>query len=98
MILNGGGAKNTISGENNFIYQTGKVVDNMYILKHRLLETKVKVKVGVLRPVQQPGSYWDRSSVLAHTEVTVCGLKPYLFTTRPSRTSSFINTIKGTLI
>ena len=24
----------------------------------------VKVKVGVLRPVQQPGSYWDRSSDL----------------------------------
>ena len=23
-----------------------------------------KVKVGVLRPVQQPGSYWDRSSEL----------------------------------
>ena len=25
---------------------------------------KSKVKVGVLRPVQQPGSYWDRSSEL----------------------------------
>ena len=25
---------------------------------------KVKVKVGVLRQVQQPGSYWDRSSAL----------------------------------
>ena len=37
-----------------------------------------KVKVGVLRPVQQPGSYWDRSSAFAicgsrtHTEVTAC--------------------------
>ena len=27
-----------------------------------------KVKVGVLRPVQQPGSYWDRSSVLLLVE------------------------------
>ena len=36
-----------------------------------------KVKVGVLRPVQQPGSYWDRSSELPlvglePTEVTAC--------------------------
>ena len=30
-----------------------------------------KVKVGVLRPVQQPGSYWDRSS-----ELTLVGLEP----------------------
>ena len=30
-----------------------------------------KVKVGVLRPVQQPGSYWDRSSVLP-----LVGLEP----------------------
>ena len=28
-------------------------------------------KVGVLRPVQQPGSYWDRSS-----ELPLVGLKP----------------------
>ena len=33
--------------------------------------TKVKVKVGVLRPVQQPGSYWDRSS-----ELPLVGLEP----------------------
>ena len=32
---------------------------------------KVKVKVGVLRPVQQPGSYWDRSS-----ELPLVGLEP----------------------
>ena len=31
----------------------------------------VKVKVGVLRPVQQPGSYWDRSS-----ELPLVGLEP----------------------
>ena len=30
-----------------------------------------KVKVGVLRPVQQPGSYWDRSSALP-----LVGLEP----------------------
>ena len=30
-----------------------------------------KVKVGILRPVQQPGSYWDRSS-----ELPLVGLEP----------------------
>ena len=30
-----------------------------------------KVKVGVLRPVQQLGSYWDRSS-----ELPLVGLEP----------------------
>ena len=30
-----------------------------------------KVKVGVLRPIQQPGSYWDRSS-----ELPLVGLEP----------------------
>ena len=33
--------------------------------------SKVKVKVGVLSPVQQPGSYWDRSS-----ELPLVGLEP----------------------
>ena len=33
--------------------------------------TLTKVKVGVLRPVQQPGSYWDRSS-----ELPLLGLEP----------------------
>ena len=32
---------------------------------------RTKVKVGVLRPVQQPGSYWDRSS-----ELPLVGLEP----------------------
>ena len=32
---------------------------------------EAKVKVGVLRPVQQPGSYWDRSS-----ELPLVGLEP----------------------
>ena len=31
----------------------------------------INFKVGVLRPVQQPGSYWDRSS-----EVPLVGLEP----------------------
>ena len=31
----------------------------------------LSVKVGVLRPVQQPGSYWDRSS-----ELPLVGLEP----------------------
>ena len=34
-----------------------------------------KVKVGVLRPVQQPGSYWDRSS-----ELPLVGLEPTVVT------------------
>ena len=51
-----------------------------------------KVKVGVLRPVQQPGSYWDRSSELPlvglePTEVTAYDYMPNLLTTRPLRTS-----------
>ena len=33
--------------------------------------TESKVKVGVLRPVQQPGSYWNRSS-----ELPLVGLEP----------------------
>ena len=50
------------------------------MLNHGLLESDVnfnvnvpgtKVKVGVLRPVQQPGSYWDRSS-----EFPLVGLEP----------------------
>ena len=31
----------------------------------------IQIKVGVLRPVQQPGSYWDRSS-----ELPLVGLEP----------------------
>ena len=39
---------------------------------HRAIYTDgSKVKVGVLRPVQQPGSYWDRSS-----ELPLVGLEP----------------------
>ena len=35
------------------------------------ISQRSKVKVGVLRPVQQPGSYWDRSS-----ELPLVGLEP----------------------
>ena len=35
------------------------------------ITNNAKVKVGVLRPVQQPGSYWDRSS-----ELPLVGLEP----------------------
>ena len=38
---------------------------------HLPLIQRSKVKVGVLRPVQQPGSYWDRSS-----ELPLVGLEP----------------------
>ena len=41
------------------------------IPSRRIITLKVKVKVGVLRPVQQPGSYWDRSS-----ELPLVGLEP----------------------
>ena len=36
-----------------------------------LTKQRSKVKVGVLSPVQQPGSYWDRSS-----ELPLVGLEP----------------------
>ena len=42
---------------------------------HILIESDfifdLSFKVGVLRPVQQPGSYWDRSS-----ELPLVGLEP----------------------
>ena len=41
------------------------------LLLHFLPALWTKVKVGVLRPVQQPGSYWDRSS-----ELPLVGLEP----------------------
>ena len=44
-------------------------VNTIYIVCLHL--DKVKVKVGVLRPVQQLGSYWDRSS-----ELPLVGLEP----------------------
>ena len=43
-------------------YSLGKSLKCQYV---------TKVKVGVLRPVQQPGSYWDRS-----TELPLVGLEP----------------------
>ena len=41
------------------------------ILKEKQACIQSWVKVGVLRPVQQPGSYWDRSS-----ELPLVGLEP----------------------
>ena len=46
---------------------TGKLLFSFLVLDQFIL----KVKVGVLRPVQQPGSYWDRSS-----ELPLVGLEP----------------------
>ena len=40
-------------------------------LSRTIKEIEAKVKVGVLHPVQQPGSYWDRSS-----ELPLVGLEP----------------------
>ena len=51
-----------------------KVKKNNFLFHNALLQiavTLIKVKVGVLRPVQQPGSYWDRSS-----ELPLVGLEP----------------------
>ena len=44
-----------------------------FAMKNACIQKKVsrKTKVGVLRPVQQPGSYWDRSS-----ELPLVGLEP----------------------
>ena len=45
----------------------------------------IRVKVGVLCPVQQPGSYWDRSSALqlvggqTPTEATTANIKANFF-------------------
>ena len=55
---------------------TGKEKDSTLMLMDCLqcavnLDNFSKVKVGVLRPVQQPGSYWDRSS-----ELPLVGLEP----------------------
>ena len=44
------------------------VIRRNHSISHRYWS---KVKVGVLRPVQQPGSYWDRSS-----ELPLVGLEP----------------------
>ena len=50
---------------------------NILMEKHNNYIGGDKVKVGVLRPFQQPGSYWDKSSALPlvglePTEVRAC--------------------------
>ena len=57
--------------ENLFRFTYIDFVFSSYGLKDMHTLLKVKVKVGVLRPVQQPGSYWDRSS-----ELPLVGLEP----------------------
>ena len=47
------------------------MVSYRLLIHFMALSATGKVKVGVLRPVQQPGSYWDRSS-----ELPLVGLKP----------------------
>ena len=50
----------------------GIVVGNIVVVSDiKYIRARVKVKVGVLRPVQQPGSYWNRSS-----ELPLVGLEP----------------------
>ena len=62
---------------------TAKSILFIYVMSHRVtfcekasfrklaLVLLSKVKVGFLRPVQQPGSYWDRSS-----QLPLVGLEP----------------------
>ena len=55
-------------------YITGRLVKGYQDMKVCLYIKYIyiyKVKVGVLRPVQQPGSYWDRSS-----DLPLVGLEP----------------------
>ena len=52
-----------------------------------------KVKIGIFRAVQKPGSYWDRSSALPLVRVkptagTAYDSTPNLLTTRPPRTEA----------
>ena len=49
------------------------------------LQKGSKVKVGVLRPVQQSGLYWDRSS-----ELPLVGLEPTEVTPRRSKRQSTV--------
>ena len=58
---------------NNFSSKTQGPETCCYFIKDTLSikDERSKVKVGVLRPSQQPGSYWDRSS-----ELPLVGLEP----------------------
>ena len=47
------------------------IMVKLLVLNSTFIGQRSKVKVGVLRPVQQPGSYWDRSS-----ELPLVGLEP----------------------
>ena len=74
-VLNRSGKLNGMWYPDNKLFKINPTVGEFYVwtgLSHR---DKVGVKVGVLRPVQQPGSYWDRSS-----ELPLVGLEPTVVT------------------
>ena len=54
-----------------FMESSSTVGSSAPLIRVRERTIRTKVKVGVLRPVQQPGSYWDRSS-----ELPLVGLEP----------------------
>ena len=63
-----------------------------FLKKLLCVNSEMCIKVGGLRPVQQPRSYWDGSSALSlvglePTEVTAYEKMPNLLTTKPLRTS-----------
>ena len=60
----------TVGGKWNKIFWQPNTV-NIGTTNFYSIFGRTKVKVGVLRPVQQPGSYWDRSS-----ELPLVGVEP----------------------
>ena len=60
--------KNKGASEDTFLAAN---MDVRALIGHKTESPRSKVKVGVLHPVQQPGSYWDRSS-----ELPLVGLEP----------------------
>ena len=65
-------------------WSTVKNSDLHVYINNEVITSKAELG-GVLRPVQQPGSYWDRSSASVtcgspthHTGVTVCAWMPNL--------------------
>ena len=63
----------TTCGREKMLYSSAVVAILVYHFEefYNVFISWSKVKVGVLRPVQQPGSYWDRSSALP-----LVGLEP----------------------
>ena len=55
------------------------------VLQEAQISTNIKASHSVVHPIQQPRSYWDRSTAFAtcggggtHTEVTACDEMPKL--------------------